>query len=74
MIIKCIFSDEMIRMPVIYELGKQFSVITNIRQAEVTPELGWVILDITGELQEVDRGIEWLKKVGVTVEILKEED
>lgn len=73
-LIKCVFPDNMIRKPVIHELGTRFSVVTNIKQADVTPYVGWVILNITGENQEIEKGIEWLKQTGVEVELLDKED
>ena len=72
-VIKCVFPDEMIRRPVIYELGTKFLVVTNIKQADVTPYIGWVILDVTGEKQEVEKSIEWLRQTGVEVELLEKE-
>ena len=72
-VIKCMFPDEMIRRPVIYELGTKFLVVTNIKQADVTPYIGWVILDVTGEKQEVEKSIEWLRQTGVEVELLEKE-
>ena len=73
-VIKCVFPDEMIRRPVIHELGTRFSIVTNIKQADVTPYVGWVILNITGENQEIGKSIEWLKQIGVEVELLEKED
>ena len=37
-------------MPIIYELGKSFNLVTNIRRADVTEDRGWVILELDGEL------------------------
>jgi len=73
-VIKCMFPDEMIRRPVIYELGTRFLVVTNIKQADITPYVGWVTLDVTGEKQEIEKSIEWLKQIGVEVELLEKED
>ena len=57
-----------ITRPVIYELGKNFELITNIRQASVTPEVGIVSLEIEGERDEVKRAIDWLEELGIKVE------
>jgi len=67
MVIKCVFPEEMIRRPIIYELTKQFALVSNIKQAMVTSESGWVILEITGEKHEIVNGIEWLRQIGVKV-------
>jgi hypothetical protein len=54
--VKFTFAQELIKEPVIYELGKQFQIVTNIRRADVTADRGWVILELDGELPEIERG------------------
>jgi hypothetical protein len=54
--------------PVIYQLGKQFAIVTNIRRADVTRDQGWVLLEIIGEPDELERGVEYLESRGVKVE------
>jgi len=57
-----------ITRPVIYELGKKFDLVTNVRQASVTPEVGIVSLEIEGERKEIKNAIEWLEELGIKVE------
>lgn len=57
-----------IKEPVIWALGRTFALVTNIRQASVTEELGIVCLEISGDGAEIESGIRWLKKKGVSVE------
>jgi len=66
--LKLIFGPDMVKEPVIYQLGKQFEIVTNIRRADVTRDQGWVLLEITGEADELDRGVEYLESRGVKVE------
>jgi L-aspartate semialdehyde sulfurtransferase ferredoxin len=66
--LKLIFGSDMVREPVIYQLGKQFEIVTNIRRADVAHDQGWVLLEITGEPDELDRGVVYLESRGVTVE------
>ena len=61
------FRTELIQRPVIYELGKKFDIVTNVRRAEVGPEDGWVVLELEGALDEIDRGLEWVAELGVDV-------
>src|SRR5262249_55061388 len=42
------FPPEQIKDPVIYLLGKDFNLVTNIRRADVTATHGWVALEIEG--------------------------
>jgi hypothetical protein len=62
------YPARLITRPVVYELGKNFELITNVRQASVTPEVGIVSLEIAGEREEIKRAIAWLEEIGVKVE------
>ena len=62
------YPTELIKEPIIYELGQRFAVITNIRGANVSDTMGLVALELDGTREEVDRAIEWLRARGVKVE------
>jgi ABC-type methionine transport system ATPase subunit len=62
------YPPKLIKKPFIYEVGRKFKVVTNIRQASVTDEIGIVCLELTGASSEVGRAIIWLEKQGVNVE------
>ena len=62
------YPARLITRPVIYELGKTFELVTNLRQASVTPEVGIVSLEIEGEREEIKKAIEWLEELGIKVE------
>ncbi|MGA3164468.1 MAG: NIL domain-containing protein [Verrucomicrobiota bacterium] len=51
-----------------WQLGHKFKVVTNIRQASVTDEIGIVCLEADGKRDEVKAAIKWLEKPGVSVE------
>ena len=61
------FKTDLIQRPVIYELGKKFDIVTNVRRAEVGQDSGWVVLELEGALEEIDRGLAWVAKLGVDV-------
>ncbi len=62
------FIQELIKKPLIYNVGHEFKVITNIRSASVTDEIGIVALELTGEATEIEGAIKYFKDNGVTVE------
>ena len=62
------YPKKAIQRPVIYELGHKFKVITNIRQASVTEEVGIVSLEMEGDRSEIKGAIKWLEGLGVKVE------
>ncbi len=62
------FPEAKIKDPVIYQIGKEYNVITNIRKADVTEKTGWVDLELTGDPKEIERAVEGLKNKGVIVD------
>jgi hypothetical protein len=59
---------KLITNPVVWELGHKFPVVTNVRQASVTDEIGIVCLEISGPRKSVKAAIHWLEKIGIKVE------
>lgn len=66
--VKFTFPTELIKEPIIYQLGQQFKVVPNIRRADVREDMGWVILELEGEEEEIDRSIQWVGSQGVRVD------
>jgi L-aspartate semialdehyde sulfurtransferase ferredoxin len=62
------FPPRLITVPVIWQLGQKFKVITNVRQASVTDEIGVVCLELDGPRAEIKGAIKWLEKLGIKVE------
>jgi ABC-type methionine transport system ATPase subunit len=62
------YPKKVIQRPAIYELGHKFEVVTNIRQASVTEEVGIVSLELQGERAEIKKAIKWLEGLGIKVE------
>lgn len=62
------FPSRLITRPIVWELGKKFEVVTNVRQASVTDEVGIVSLSLAGERDEIKKAIAWLEEIGVKVE------
>ena len=62
------FPQELVKRPIIYNLGQQFRVVTNIRRADVSENKGWVVLELEGEAKDIEQGIAWVKSQGVRVD------
>jgi len=62
------FPARLITRPVLWELGKKFEVVTNVRQASVTDEIGIVSLELDGQREEIKKAIAWLEEEGIKVE------
>ena len=66
--VRLTFPPMLITEPIIYNIGQQYNVVTNVRRANVTAEEGWVILEITGPADELERAVDYLKNIDVHVE------
>ena len=62
------FASELINEPLIWALGREFELVTNIRRANVEEDQGWVVLELEGAQDEIDRGMEWIKEKGVRID------
>ena len=66
--VKFTFLTALVKEPIIYQLGKNFDLITNIRRADVREDMGWVVLELDGEDSEIQRGLDWVSAIGVRVD------
>jgi len=67
------FPQRLVKEPIVYNLGRIFPVVTNIRGASVTDEMALVALLLEGEEAEVRKAIAYLTEKGVKVENLEDE-
>ncbi|HEY5639006.1 MAG TPA: NIL domain-containing protein [Dehalococcoidia bacterium] len=70
---KFTFVEQLIKEPIIWKLAKEFDVITNIRRADVTDERGWVILELEGDQDEIERSLDWVREQNVRVDPVYED-
>ncbi len=61
------FSSELITEPIIYSLGQQFRLITNISRADLTEARGYIVLELDGKEEDIEAGIAWAISKGVRV-------
>ncbi|MBN1546099.1 MAG: 4Fe-4S binding protein [Syntrophaceae bacterium] len=65
------YSADIVDQPIIYELAKQYDLVFNILKARVFPRReGVIVLELTGEKENFDGGMRFLKEKGLTVEPL----
>jgi len=62
------FPVELIKEPIIYNLGQQFNIATNIHLADIAEDRGWVVLEMEGEEENIDEGIAWVTSKGIRVD------
>jgi ABC-type methionine transport system ATPase subunit len=62
------FPEDKIKEPIVYQIGREYKVVTNVRRADVRETTGWMDLELTGETAEIERAIDGLRKKGVVVD------
>jgi ABC-type methionine transport system ATPase subunit len=64
------FPEQLVRDPVIAQLVRRFDVIPNIRRADVSDDVGWIVCEIEGDDGAVHAAVAWLEEIGVDVDRL----
>jgi ferredoxin len=63
------FSKEIVDKPIITNLVRNYNLTFNILKAQIYPRKeGIVVLDLQGNRQDFEQGIQYLKDVGVSIE------
>lgn len=65
------FPEKMIKKPVIYELIREFNVIPNIRRANVDEKFGWMVMELSGEEEDLEAAYDHLRGLGIEVVFLE---
>lgn len=68
--VRLTFPEALIKQPVIGRMVREFDVMPNIRRANVEESFGWMICELGGDDDSVERAIEWLHDLGVQVDRL----
>jgi ferredoxin len=68
------FPHRLVDKPIVSRLVKEFSLEFNILKALVTPgEEGLLVMELTGERRDYDRGVKYLKDSGVSIQSLSQD-
>lgn len=63
--VKFTYPPELLHRPVIYQLGKQFNVVTNVRRANIGDTHGCIEMELLGDPEDVQRGLDWAYQQGL---------
>ena len=67
------FPRRLVDRPIVYRLIKDYDLEFNILKASVTPEEeGLMVLELIGEQEDYDKGIDFLSKTGVIIQSLSQ--
>ncbi|MDE3206711.1 MAG: NIL domain-containing protein [Acidobacteriota bacterium] len=68
--VRLTFPADLVRQPVIGQLSVRFGVMPNIRRADVSDDVGWIVCELDGEPAAVAAAIAWMQEIGVDVDQL----
>ena len=64
------FQPKVSSEPIIYSIGQQFHLVTNIHRANAAEDRGWIEVELEGEERNIEAGIGWAISKGVRVDPL----
>jgi len=68
------FPKRTVQMPVTYRLAKDFNVAANIIRAQVAPnQIGKLVVELSGDIDELDAAIEWMRSQDINVSLVSRE-
>lgn len=68
------FPKRTVQMPVTYKLAKDFNVAANIIRAQVAPnQIGTLVVELSGDIDELDAAIDWMRSQDINVSLLGRE-
>ncbi len=68
------FPRRLVDRPIISPLVREYNLDFNILKASVTPdEEGLLVMELTGEANDYDKGINYLTKAGVKIQALSQD-
>lgn len=70
--VKLTFPEHLVKQPIIARLVREFDVMPNIRRASVEEHMGWIICELGGQADSVDKAVAWLRDLGIEVDLLSD--
>ena len=67
------YTESTIKEPLIYLLGQKYKVVTNIRGATISKDVGLVALELKGDDEEIEGALTWIASEGVKVEPIEKD-
>jgi ferredoxin len=68
------FPPDIVDQPIVYRLVKDFNLVFNILKAMITPgKEGIMILELSGDRENLEKGLKFLKDVGVDVKTIAQQ-
>jgi hypothetical protein len=59
--------------PLLWKMSQQFDLVFNIRRADFTEGIGWLMAELEGDEKRLQSGIRWLEEQGVHVDPIEQD-
>jgi ABC-type methionine transport system ATPase subunit len=70
--VRLTYPESLLNQPLIHGLIRQFDLLTNILEAHVDAQGGYLTVTVRGEEVKVQQGLAWIAEQGVRVEVLSQ--
>ncbi len=68
------FPKRNVQIPITYRLAKDFNVAANIIRAQIAPnQIGKVVVELLGDIDELEAAIEWMRSQDIAVSLASRE-
>ncbi len=68
------FPQQTVGIPVSYRLARDFNVAANIIRAQIAPnQLGKMVLELQGDIDQIDSAIAWMRSLDIEVSLQSKE-
>ena len=68
------YQEDLVALPVLCEMSSKFKVAVNVASASISTEGGDAVVLFSGNQEEIDAALEYLRNLGITVEKTTEPD
>lgn len=70
-VVRLIYPPNLLNMPIVNQLIRQYEKLgVNILRAEISPNDGWIEIQLVGNSPLIESAISWLKEQGIEVQTL----
>jgi len=66
-LIRLVFPPQLLNVPIINELIRQYNLTVNILRANISPESGWIDIQVEGNASAIEDAINWLTGQGIEI-------
>ncbi len=68
--VRFVYPPNLVDEPVLYQLVRQFDIVTNLHKAAVNSQGGMLELGLRGDDRLISQALDWVRQLGIEVEEL----